>query len=125
ANVSSFRTLLAPALKTAVDKKPNLAREGSTGQVFGSAAAGAELGGVLSFLSANVLGQFDPFHSSEDAPAGRLLLVAPNVVSVAGQLNVDRDDFRLWVCLHEQTHRVQFAAAPWLAAHMRAKITQL
>src|SRR5699024_963203 len=58
-------------------------------------------------------------------PAGRLLLVAPNVVSVAGQLNVDRDDFRLWVCLHEQTHRVQFAAAPWLADHMKAKITEL
>ena len=125
ANISSFRALLAPALKTAVDKKPELAKEGSTGQVFGSAAAGAEMGGVLAFLSANVLGQFDPFHSSPQARPGRLLLVAPNVVSVAGQLNVDRDDFRLWVCLHEQTHRVQFAAAPWLAEHMKAKITEL
>lgn len=125
ANISSFRALLGPALKTAVDKKPELAKEGSTGQVFGSAAAGAEMGGVLAFLSANVLGQFDPFHSSPQARPGRLLLVAPNVVSVAGQLNVDRDDFRLWVCLHEQTHRVQFAAAPWLADHMKAKITDL
>lgn len=80
---------------------------------------------MLAFLSANVLGQFDPFHSSQQAPAGRLLLVAPNLVSVAGQLNVDRDDFRLWVCLHEQTHRVQFAAAPWLAEHLKSKITEL
>lgn len=125
ANLASFRTLLAPALKTAVDKKPELAREGAASQVFGSAAAGAELGAVLSFLSANVLGQFDPFHSSQDAPAGRLLLVAPNLVSIAGQLNVDRSDFRLWVCLHEQTHRVQFAAAPWLAEHLQSKITEL
>ncbi|MGO1193620.1 MAG: zinc-dependent metalloprotease, partial [Nesterenkonia sp.] len=125
ANISSFRALLAPALKTAVDKKPELAKEGSTGQVFGSAAAGAEMGGVLAFLSANVLGQFDPFHSSPQARPGRLLLVAPNVVSVAGQLNVDRDDFRLWVCLHEQTHRVQFAAAPWLRDWLHAQITAL
>lgn len=125
ANLGSFRSLLAPALKIAVDKKPGLIREGAASQVFGSAAAGAELGGVLAFLSANVLGQFDPFHSSQQAPAGRLLLVAPNLVSVAGQLNVDRDDFRLWVCLHEQTHRVQFAAAPWLAEHLKSKITEL
>ena len=27
-------------------------------------------------------------------------------------------DFRLWVCLHEVTHRVQFRANPWLADHM-------
>ena len=125
ANASSFRTLLGPALKIAVEKKPDLAKDGSTGRVFGSAAAGAELGGVLAFLSANVLGQFDPFHTSPQVPAGRLLLVAPNVVSVAKQLNVDRADFRLWVCLHEQTHRVQFAAAPWLAEHMKTKITEL
>ncbi|MCT1606990.1 zinc-dependent metalloprotease [Nesterenkonia massiliensis] len=119
ANAESFRQMLAPALKAAVEKKPELAKEGSTGQVVGSAVTGAELGAVLAFLSANVLGQFEPFHQQ------RLLLVAPNVVDIATQLNVDRADFRLWVCLHEQTHRVQFAAAPWLAEHLQEQITQL
>ena len=38
------------------------------------------------------------------------------------ELNVDPADFRLWVCLHEQTHRVQFAAAPWLRDHMLEQI---
>lgn len=125
ANTASFRELLAPALEAAAEQKPELLKEGSTSQVFGSAATGAELGGVLAFLSANVLGQFDPFHSSEQAPNGRLLLVAPNIVHIAQQLNVDRADFRLWVCLHEQTHRVQFSAAPWLGEHLRSKIDQL
>ncbi|WP_150461901.1 zinc-dependent metalloprotease [Nesterenkonia ebinurensis] len=125
ANTSSFRELLAPALEAAAEKKPELLKEGSTAQVFGSAATGTELGGVLAFLSANVLGQFDPFHSSPAAPHGRLLLVAPNVVNVARELNVRRSDFRLWVCLHEQTHRVQFAAAPWLAEYLKEKITAL
>lgn len=124
ANTTSFRQILAPAMKTLLDQKPHLAKD-SPSRALGSTVAGGEFGAVLAFLSANVLGQFDPFHTSEAAPAGRLLLVAPNVVDIAQQLNVERDDFRLWVCLHEQTHRVQFAAAPWLAGYLRDAIHQL
>jgi len=47
-----------------------------------------------------------------------LLLVYPNVIAVERQLRVLPADFRLWVCLHEVTHRVQFRANPWLADHM-------
>ena len=65
---------------------------------------------MLGFLGSKVLGQFDPFHE----PSGRLLLVAPNIVHVERELGVDPTDFRLWVCLHEETHRVQFTANPWL-----------
>ncbi len=44
---------------------------------------------------------------------GRLLLVAPNIVHVERELEPStRTDFRLWVCLHEETHRVQFTASP-------------
>ena len=42
----------------------------------------------------------------------------PNVIAVERQLRVSPADFRLWVCLHEVTHRVQFKANPWLAEHM-------
>ena len=49
---------------------------------------------------------------------GRLLLVHPNVIAVERQLRVKPADFRLWVCLHEVTHRVQFTANPWLSQHM-------
>uniref|UniRef100_UPI002457A55F zinc-dependent metalloprotease n=1 Tax=Nocardia brasiliensis TaxID=37326 RepID=UPI002457A55F len=33
--------------------------------------------------------------------------------------------FRLWVCLHEVTHRVQFSSAPWLAEYMRTNVEVL
>ncbi|MCP3426648.1 zinc-dependent metalloprotease [Rothia sp. AR01] len=91
------------------------------------AGAALELGGVLAFLSARVLGQYDPFAAlgGFGAPGGRLMLVAPNIVMIERELNLDPDDFRLWVCLHEQTHRVQFAAAPWLREHMLGLIAQL
>jgi len=61
-----------------------------------------------------ILGQYDL------APGGtpQLLLVAPNVVEVERELDLDPADFRQWVCLHEETHRVQFTAVPWLREHM-------
>lgn len=126
ANVAGFKRLLRPALEAVLRKRPDALREGSTSQVLGSAVTGSELGAVLSFLSANVLGQFEPFGSRESSDAnGKLLLVAPNIVRVQRELNVIPADFKLWVCLHEQTHRVQFAAAPWLPQHLEEQIERL
>ncbi|ROR72467.1 zinc-dependent metalloprotease [Bogoriella caseilytica] len=84
----------------------------------GARLAGEEMGVILAILSTKVLGQYDPF-------AQRLLLVAPNVRKVERELELDVMDFRLWVCLHEQTHAVQFAAAPWLADHLRERMRSL
>lgn len=75
---------------------------------------GAQTGAVLAFISSGILGQYDPFADN----GGELLLVYPNVIAVERQLRVAPADFRLWVCLHEVTHRVQFRANPWLADHM-------
>ena len=75
---------------------------------------GAQTGAVLAYVSQGILGQYDPFGRD----GGELLLVYPNVIGVERQLRVDPADFRLWVCLHEVTHRVQFRANPWLADHM-------
>lgn len=77
---------------------------------------GAQTGAVLAFVSTGILGQYDPFSSPENG--GTLLLVYPNVIAVERQLRVEPADFRLWVCLHEVTHRVQFTANPWLSEYM-------
>jgi coenzyme F420 biosynthesis associated uncharacterized protein len=61
------------------------------------------------------------FATGEGRP-GRLLLVAPNIVAAEQELGVDASDFRLWVCLHEETHRVQFGAVPWLRGHLVTEI---
>ncbi|MFD4528838.1 zinc-dependent metalloprotease [Streptomyces sp. NPDC058470] len=132
ANVAGFREVLKPLL----DKMQE--RRGSTpgGAVLGAVGGkvtGVELGMLLSFLSSRVLGQYETFApatrelpagSSSDSPSGggRLLLVAPNIVHVERELDVQPHDFRLWVCLHEETHRTQFTAVPWLQAHLEGEI---
>ncbi|KWX23203.1 hydrolase [Mycolicibacterium wolinskyi] len=82
---------------------------------------GAQTGAVLAFISSGILGQYDPFGPD----GGELLLVYPNVIAVERQLRVTPTDFRLWVCLHEVTHRVQFRANPWLADHMSQALAVL
>lgn len=88
------------------------------GKLITGRVAGAQTGAVLAFISSGILGQYDPFSSVDGDRDGCLLLVYPNVIGVERQLRVSPSDFRLWVCLHEVTHRVQFTANPWLAGHM-------
>jgi len=81
---------------------------------------GAQTGAVLAFVASGILGQYDPFAASNDG--GALLLVYPNVIAVERQLRLEPSDFRLWVCLHEVTHRVQFTGNPWLVDHMSSAL---
>ena len=117
ANTESFDLLLTPFVDKVTAKKGP--PSGFT-KALGSRVTGAEIGAVLGFLGGKVLGQFDPFH----APSGRLLLVAPNIVHVEREIDADPTDFRLWVCLHEETHRVQFTAVPWMREHLFEQLSK-
>ena len=127
ANVAGFREILAPLL----EKMQRRRGSGPGGAVLGAVGGkvtGVELGMLLSFLSSRVLGQYETFApATRDLPGaadggGRLLLVAPNIVHVERELDVPPHDFRLWVCLHEETHRTQFTAVPWLRDHLESEI---
>jgi coenzyme F420 biosynthesis associated uncharacterized protein len=117
-NANSFREVLAPVVAEAFERRSRTLPLALA--AVGSRVTGAEVGSLLGFLSSRVLGQYEPF-----APDGRLMLVAPNVLQVEQELGVDPEDFRLWVCLHEETHRVQFLANPWLADHLIGEIRGL
>ena len=121
ANADGFAQLVAPLVDKLQEKK---GPPSPLTDAVGSRVTGTELGLMLGFLGSKVLGQFDPFH--ERGPeVGRLLLVAPNIVQAERELHVDPGDFRLWVCLHEETHRVQFTAVPWMTGHLRAQMEQI
>lgn len=81
-------------------------------RAVGSRMTAANIGAALGWLSGHVLGQYE---ATEEQ--GRLLLVAPNLVRTEQVMGVDPSAFRLWVCLHEETHRVQFGAVTWLRSY--------
>ncbi|MDF3292181.1 zinc-dependent metalloprotease [Streptomyces silvisoli] len=136
ANVAGFREILKPLLDKMQARRGTLPGGAVLGAVGGK-VTGVEVGALLSFLASRVLGQYETFApATREMPAGpvlpepgaprtgRLLLVAPNIVHVERELDVDPHDFRLWVCLHEETHRTQFTAVPWLRDHIESEIQE-
>lgn len=128
ANVAGFRAVLSPLVDKMRERRSAMPGGAVLGAVGGK-VTGVELGMLLSFLASRVLGQYETFAPpARELPtnggggAGRLLLVAPNIVHVERELDVQPHDFRLWVCLHEETHRTQFTAVPWLRDQLESEI---
>jgi len=121
-NAQGLRALVDPVIdRLQPAGMPAVLRE------VGSRVTAVEAGAGLAFLAGKVLGQYELFAPPgvDDPGTGRLLLVAPNIVQAERELGVDPSDFRLWVCLHEETHRVQFGAVPWLRDHIVGRIQTL
>jgi coenzyme F420 biosynthesis associated uncharacterized protein len=135
ANVDGFRVVLEPLVEQLRERAPGSG--GSSGSrspgavmtAVGSRVTGIQAGLILAYLSSRVLGQYELFLPPEASPVdgaqpGRLTLVAPNIVMVERELGVDTHDFRRWVCLHEETHRLQFTAVPWLRDYVQSQMTK-
>lgn len=126
ANVDGFRVVLEPLLEKLAERRAQTPGGGAVSAV-GSRMTGMQVGSLLAYMASRVLGQYELFlppDPSGHAPAGRLTLVAPNIVHAERELAVDPDDFRLWVCLHEETHRAQFTEVPWLRDYVQDQMTQ-
>jgi coenzyme F420 biosynthesis associated uncharacterized protein len=121
ANVGSFQRLLRPL----IDKL-----EGRTGNLTGAVAsrvAAVEVGMLLGWMSQRVLGQYDLL--VVDDPAERddqdvVYYVGPNILALEKRFAFPPREFRLWLALHEVTHRAQFTGVPWLREHYLSLVQQ-
>jgi len=121
ANLKSMRPMLAPLTDSLKQGGGPLAGplRSASGLLLG-----AQVGALAGVLSQRVLGQYDlSLLDAEVRP--RLLLLAPNLAQAARTLGVDRDELVLWVSIHEITHAVQFAGAPWLRQHLGGMLSEL
>lgn len=144
ANVGGFRVVLEPLADRLAERSRAVPTAATVFGTIGSRATGMQAGLILAYLSSRVLGQYElflpPGEGGQSANGngsaatggddvggpgvGRLTLVAPNIVMVERELGVDPHDFRRWVCLHEETHRVQFTSVPWLRGYVQGMMTE-
>ena len=111
ANLRALQRLMEPLAERMETQRP-----GDRAEVRRK-ALGVQLGGLLGYVSRKVLGQYDVFLPPDDE--GLLYFVGPNVAETERRYGLPNRDFRLWIALHEVTHRVQFGGTPWLRAYLR------
>ncbi len=124
ANVRSIERLVSPALLELQRKRG--AKLGGPSLVVGRAVAGTQLGLMLAYMATRVLGQYDLL-IDDSSPEDQDLVsyVGPNIVAVEEQYGFAPSQFRLWLALHEVTHRLQFTAVPWLRDYFVGLVTEL
>lgn len=115
ANLTGLRRLLEPLAR-------RLVPDGAQRSPIRRKALGAQIGGLLGYVSKKVLGQYDAFLPPDDE--GLIYFVGPNLIEVERRFGLPPRDFRLWVALHEVTHRLQFGSTPWLRGYLQGRIDE-
>jgi coenzyme F420 biosynthesis associated uncharacterized protein len=125
ANVEAFQNLLAPL-------NDILSRPGANRTVMSALMGGlnrqivsAEMGMLLGYLARRVLGQYDlALISGETSGPGNLYFVEPNIAATEHLLGLPKDEFRLWLALHETTHVYQFEGFPWVRPYFQSLLDE-
>ena len=116
ANISSMRRLLRPLTdRLSSSLKGPLAIPAQT-------MSALEVGTMLGWMSTRVLGQYDALLFDEDNAGDVVYYVGPNVLAIEKRFGFPPREFRLWLALHEVTHRVQFTGIPWMQEYFRSLI---
>ena len=120
ANIDSFQRLLRPLAGKLANKERSFLGE------FGNKASGAEMGMLLGWMSGRVLGQYDLLIVEDENPEDQDMVyyVGPNVLALESKYRFPPEEFRLWLALHECTHRAQFTGVPWLRDHFLGLVNQ-
>lgn len=125
ANIASFRRLLLPIWERWVEARPEATKAAASGAI-GPKVAATQMGALLGWMSGRVLGQYDVLvaadptddESSDGSDSGdAVYMVGPNLAALEQKYAFPPDQFRLWVALHEVTHRAQFRGVPWMRDH--------
>jgi len=125
ANVRSMERLVGPALASIQENRQGKKIAKST-VAAGRVMSGTQLGLMLAYMSTRVLGQYDLLIRDENPEDQDLVYyVGPNVVAMEERHGFVPSQFRLWLALHEVTHRMQFTAVPWLRDHFVGLVGEL
>jgi coenzyme F420 biosynthesis associated uncharacterized protein len=118
ANIASFQRLLKPVTKklaASMEKPRLLALPAGMSRTIN----GAQVGLLLGWMSTRVLGQYDQLLVEDEHPEEQDIVyyVGPNILGLERKFGFPPREFRLWIALHEVTHRAQFTGVPWMREH--------
>jgi coenzyme F420 biosynthesis associated uncharacterized protein len=116
ANIGSMRRLLRPLTERL---GPSL--RGPFALPAQSLSA-IEVGTMLGWMATRVLGPYDALLFDEENEGDVVYYVGPNVLALEKRFGFPPREFRLWLALHEVTHRVQFTGVPWMHDYFRGLV---
>lgn len=119
ANVASFQRMLRP-LTERIGPRMAATPIAPVGRVI----TGTQMGMLLGWMSTRVLGQYDLLLIEDEDPDEQDIVyyVGPNILALEKRFGFPPREFRLWLALHEVTHRVQFTGVPWMGDHFRGLV---
>jgi coenzyme F420 biosynthesis associated uncharacterized protein len=119
ANVASFQRLLRPVIEKLAGRAETDRKWNPMPLQLSRQLAGTEVGLLLGWMSTRVLGQYDQLIIEEENPEDQDMVyyVGPNIVALERRHGFPPREFRLWLALHEVTHRAQFTGVPWMRQH--------
>lgn len=125
ANLDAFRALFAPLEELHANKDGRTSVVSVLWGGVNRAVVSAEIGLLLGYLARRVLGQYDmALLGREPVSTGKLYYVEPNIRNVERLLSLPKDEFRMWLALHETTHAFEFEAHPWVRQHFNGLLAQ-
>lgn len=123
ANLTGFQRMFAPIED--LDAGPGRSRNAFSKFVGGvnQSVLSAEIGMLLGYMAKRVLGQYDlALLGREPVTSGKLYYVEPNIRGIERKLDLPKNDFRMWLALHETTHAFEFEAYPWVREHFNGML---
>lgn len=123
-NLASFGHLLEPAERRIAERLEASGRMGAATASLAHQVVSVETGLLLGFLSRRVLGQYELVLPTGDR-GDTVAYVGVNLLDMERRHQFRPSEFRLWVALHEMTHRAQFVGVPWMPDYFLSLVEKL
>ena len=117
-NLASMRNLLDPLMQRFGEQMAH-----NPFAPIGRRIAATEMGALLGYVAQRVLGQYDLLVPDDRGEA--VYYVGANVLGFEKRFAFRPRDFRLWIAIHEVTHRAQFVGVPWMREYFLSLVQQV
>jgi coenzyme F420 biosynthesis associated uncharacterized protein len=117
-NLASMRNLLDPLMLRFGEQMAH-----NPFAPIGRRIAATEMGALLGYVAQRVLGQYDLLVPDDRGEA--VYYVGANVLGLEKRFAFRPRDFRLWIAIHEVTHRAQFQGVPWMREYFMSLVQQV